>query len=236
MALIYWIHLRENENYLTDGYIGITERELNDRMEEHRVIEHSSDIFQDMIDYHGWDNLIKEVIYVNDICECRSFEYYLRPKTNIGWNTAAGGGMPPSRKGKSHTIESKTNMSLCRKGKKFTDTVKLNMSISRKNNPLSNESRNKLSNLFKGVERTIETKNKISASKKGKKASIETKTLMSKSRIMYPKNYYLEIPFIKSNIEISKNYNLSNGTIKSIKSNFKKGVYNWIFEEAGITL
>lgn len=125
MALIYWVHLREDEDYLSDGYIGITDRKLNERMNEHKIEEHH-DFFQDIIDYHGWDNLIKEVIYENNICECRSFEYYLRPNRNIGWNSAAGGGLPPNHKGKKRSEEFCKKLSNNKKGNKYKLGLKHN--------------------------------------------------------------------------------------------------------------
>lgn len=115
MAVIYWIHKDKNEDYLKDGYIGISVN-LTNRLKMHKS-KPCNIHFKNAINKYGWDNLIKEIIFEGTEEEVKVFEEYLRPTEQIGWNLVCGGGMPPSHKGLKRSEETKLKLSIAGKGK-----------------------------------------------------------------------------------------------------------------------
>lgn len=92
-SVVYWIHLAEHTNILTEGYIGITNN-LNARLRNHKSKKCNQHLANAITKY-GWDNLVKEVILIAEESYCLMIESKLRAKDNIGWNIIAGGGKPP---------------------------------------------------------------------------------------------------------------------------------------------
>lgn len=97
-ACVYWLHLPEHSNMFSEGYIGVS-IDPSSRFRQH--------IYSSK---NGWhENLhLKRVFekYNYSICQtiilegsekyCYEIEQKMRPKRQIGWNIAEGGGMPPT--------------------------------------------------------------------------------------------------------------------------------------------
>lgn len=97
MYKIYWIKYPEHTNPLTEGYIGLTSQNVEDRFAEHKHNRKNKLLSNrcrkenvTIVCLH--DNLSKE--------EARLLEQSYRPELNIGWNINVGGDLPPTRKNK----------------------------------------------------------------------------------------------------------------------------------------
>lgn len=158
MALIYWIHRKENEDYLTEGYIGITDRTLEERLLDHKR-EAPNKHFQNAINKYGWDNLIKEVIFEGSEEDCLLFENYLRAEECVGWNVAIGGGKPPGMYGKQHKNETKIKQSESHKGVLKSEEQKLKSTLTKLN--MSKDVFEQLILCIKNNERNIDIVNRF---------------------------------------------------------------------------
>lgn len=89
---IYWIHLAEHDMF-SGGYIGIS-KDVESRWKAHSNTTENPHLKAALNKYK--DSVIWEVI-ADDLTEdeAKAYEKLLRPVPNIGWNIAAGGGMPP---------------------------------------------------------------------------------------------------------------------------------------------
>ena len=139
---LYWIHLPEHTDPLSEGYVGITSRTVKKRFQEHKVKRDLPD-----------DCLI-DTLCVGDKSQILQLENKHRPEPNIGWNVRSGG-----HHGARHSDETKERWSDIRKGrpshrkgKTLSEEHKLNISKSAKNQPshrkgktLSEEHRRKMS-------------------------------------------------------------------------------------------
>lgn len=92
-SVVYWIHLAEHTNILTEGYIGVTNN-IKSRFRSHEK-RTGNKHFKRAIKKYGWDNLVKEIVLISDKAYCLLIEAKLRSKANTGWNVAIGGGNPP---------------------------------------------------------------------------------------------------------------------------------------------
>ena len=87
---VYWIHHSGHTDMMNQGYIGITHN-FEHRMNTHKNSKSKSRI-NSAIKSHGWDNLIKDIIYRGTRIECELYEYLLRSQPHTGWNITVGGG------------------------------------------------------------------------------------------------------------------------------------------------
>ena len=75
------------------GYIGVSN---NTRLRWNGHKSKAGNLhLQRAITKYGWENLEKDVVLVADEAYCLDVETKLRSRAGIGWNIAAGGGMPP---------------------------------------------------------------------------------------------------------------------------------------------
>ena len=95
-SIVYWIHLPEHTDILSEGYIGVTNN-LKRRISEHRsnTNEHLNNAFK------KYTNIVCDIVVKSDDYYCLYVEEKLRPIDKIGWNVIKGGGKPPSAKGRS---------------------------------------------------------------------------------------------------------------------------------------
>ena len=84
---LYWWRDHNHTDPWTEGYIGIT-KNLDQRKVGHR---HTMDWFREDLEFEILKEGLTEV-------EARDIEREYRPRINIGWNKAVGGGMPPNTK------------------------------------------------------------------------------------------------------------------------------------------
>jgi hypothetical protein len=95
-AGLYWIHLLEHDDPMTQGYIGVSKYPAG-RMSTH--IRHASENKHhninliEAIKTNGKTNLICEVLLWGSEVYCYELEHKYRPVKNIGWNVAEGGRM-----------------------------------------------------------------------------------------------------------------------------------------------
>lgn len=132
----------------SQGYIGISDR-VNRRFWEHKEKTQNAH-FKHAINKYGWDNLVKKVVLLANKEYCLNIEKQLRPSEKIGWNCIAGGGLPPSFKGKKRSAEFVAKAKL----RKDSDETRLKKSLAAMGNKR---------NLGKVL--SDETKAKIKASK-----------------------------------------------------------------------
>lgn len=163
MAFVYWIHLKEHTDILTEGYVGITSRTVEIRASQHRLAGRSNRA------NFGIAKVFKEygdLLIFDTLCEC-SIEYAgelenkLRPVECIGWNLAAGGNTV------SMTTEGRKRISVASKGKPKPQHVLDAMNNARLAKPVSDESRRKWSAWATGRVNSPETRLKISQNRKG---------------------------------------------------------------------
>jgi predicted GIY-YIG superfamily endonuclease len=89
---VYWIHLPEQTDVTTQGYVGIT-HDFEQRMFAHKSCAKTGkkQTLYKAIRKYGWDNLIKEIILIGDEQYCLEIEKKLRPVEHMAWNIAMGG-------------------------------------------------------------------------------------------------------------------------------------------------
>ena len=113
MYSVYHIGISPN---LDSGYIGISNNpEL--RFSQHQWYRKKSNLhLQNALKKYGKD-VFKRVLIKNIEKEAAELiEEMLRPKPNIGWNIAKGGGVPPSPKGKQRSATYRENISKAKIG------------------------------------------------------------------------------------------------------------------------
>lgn len=198
MHSVYWIRNASHTDIFSQGYVGVSNNVVK-RWNSHKN-KPTNYHFSNAVKMYGWDNLVKEVVLLADEDYCLDIETKLRPNDKIGWNVVAGGGLPPSSKGKvlgAMSDETKRKISLAKTGGKGTRNGAVNSSEMRekiskallgkvawnKGRKMTAEELDKLrANGFgvkkgvalrKGAKHTEETKAKMSLSKTGKKQSKE---------------------------------------------------------------
>jgi len=92
---LYWIHYPHQTDPNSEGYIGITSDFAN-RMATHSKYAKYKHIYN-RIQSGAVSEILRENLTKE---EAELLEAKVRPTENIGWNLAAGGNIPPSRKGK----------------------------------------------------------------------------------------------------------------------------------------
>lgn len=89
---LYWIHLPEHCDVMSQGYVGIT-HDFEQRMFAHKSCAKTGEeaTLYRAIRKHGWDCLIKEILVIADEAYCKDLEKKFRPTARIAWNIAVGG-------------------------------------------------------------------------------------------------------------------------------------------------
>ena len=107
---VYWIHRPEHTDMFNQGYIGVS-KDTRHRWNGHKSKAGNLHL-QRAITKYGWENLEKDVVIVADEAYCLDVETKLRSRAGIGWNIVAGGGMPPSSRGKKFIKSAETRARL----------------------------------------------------------------------------------------------------------------------------
>ncbi len=206
MNYIYWAHLPEHTDKNTQGYIGVTCRDLSVRMKRHfdDTKANSQYTFHRAIRKYK-EKIIWEIIaeYENEK-EAYTFENFLRPKENIGWNNAIGGSKPPVQK----------------KGKKQKSTMKKLLPEQVEYILNSKESSNSLGKKFNVAKSSIYRLRK-------KNGIVISDSLIDKN--IYIFNHLDYGQEICTQLEFKKKYNLDSDKVSAIikgKRNTHKG---WSF-------
>lgn len=99
-AVIYWLHLKDDTDVFTQGYVGVTTRLIDVRFKEHcsRFINSYNPYNPLHLAFaqHGIENIVKTRLCVCDIKKAYELETILRPFEYMGWNTAQGGKLSQS--------------------------------------------------------------------------------------------------------------------------------------------
>lgn len=95
MHYLYWIHRKEHDDPLSQGYIGISNNP------ERRLKEHSSSKFTKVGKIINNSRCVELTVIKESttLSEILNLELSYRPEPEIGWNQAQGGGLPPSNLG-----------------------------------------------------------------------------------------------------------------------------------------
>lgn len=146
MASVYWAHLPEHTDMLTQGYIGFTAISVKARRRTHLQESLTEScghypFYRALKKYRR--KIIFELILVGDDDYCLLMEQRLRPTRQIGWNISAGGGAP--NLGNVHTLETRKKMSIAAKGRPKTDQWKNKMSQINEGRIASPEAKMKMS-------------------------------------------------------------------------------------------
>lgn len=109
-ASIYWIHLAEHTDPLTEGYLGVSkcvEERLNGHLKDIQAGKHKNPHLVHAVEKYGWETLVKDILLNGEEAYCYEIEETMRPKKAIGWNIAPGGHRGPGwTKGKKKSKES----------------------------------------------------------------------------------------------------------------------------------
>lgn len=89
---LYWIHLPEHCDVMSQGYVGIT-HDFEQRMFAHKSCAKTGKdaTLYKAIRKYGWDYLIKEILVISGESYCKDLEKKFRPTARIAWNIAIGG-------------------------------------------------------------------------------------------------------------------------------------------------
>lgn len=111
-ASVYWIRLQEHVDPTNEGYIGVSIN-LEHQLKRHRRLaqsgKHKNIYLKDAVLKHGWDNLVKEVLFTGDEISCYSKEAEIRPNKNIGWNMSPGVYKTSTKDNKKETRKNENN-------------------------------------------------------------------------------------------------------------------------------
>jgi hypothetical protein len=121
MHSVYWIRNASHTDIFSQGYVGVSSNVVK-RWNSHKNSP-TNYHFSNAINMYGWDNLVKEVVLLANKDYCLNVETKLRPNDKIGWNVVAGGGLPPSSKGKvlgAMSDDTKRKISIAKTGCKGT--------------------------------------------------------------------------------------------------------------------
>jgi hypothetical protein len=79
MAVLYWLHLPDEADVFTQGYVGVA-TDITKRLRSHKHRFKSI-----------WDRVVVKQLVVSTPAYCFDLEEKLRPSRNIGWNKSTGG-------------------------------------------------------------------------------------------------------------------------------------------------
>lgn len=205
IAFVYWIHLPEHTDMLTQGYIGVTKNAVSIRFGQHAsAAKCGSDlILHKAMRKHA--SVTTVVVFEGDEDCCYEFEQKVRPSRHIGWNIVEGGGKSPLSGvygndhpcfGRACSDETKEKISLANSGDKNgmakmvgelnhffgkTHTGVTKAILSAK--PVSAETRAKQSLAKIGTKRSAESVKKTADANRGRKHTPEQRALISSRQI-----------------------------------------------------
>lgn len=99
IAVVYWLHLKDDTDVFTQGYVGVTTRLIEVRFKEHcSRYNNSYNSYNPLhlaFDKYGIENIVKTRLCVCDARKAYELEQMLRPFEYMGWNTVQGGKLSP---------------------------------------------------------------------------------------------------------------------------------------------
>lgn len=104
VAAVYWLHLKNDTDVFTQGYVGVTTRLIDIRFKEHcKKFNSSYNPYNPLhlaFAQYGIDAIVRTRLCVCDESQAYYIEKLFRPFEYMGWNTAEGGKLPNSIKDK----------------------------------------------------------------------------------------------------------------------------------------
>jgi len=181
-SYVYWIHLPEHTDIMTEGYIGVSIHPSR------RLMEHKCNKFNPHLKnaFNKYENITHTILLEGYEDYCYELEAKLRPHENVGWNITRGGTKPPNTRGSKHSEETKQKIREARKYQIVTEEHRKIMSLAHKGQNCSEETRKKMSESHKGLNiwskgkpLSEETRKRMSLAHKGKSLSEEHKRNLS---------------------------------------------------------
>lgn len=199
---VYWIHLEHHKDIATEGYIGITVKDIKIRFLEHKSASKKSDnIIHRAFRKYGDQLLIKEIV-IGSLDYCKYIEFKLRSSMYIGWNSAIGG-----LSGTPHSEETKQRMSEIQKKAKGTQ-----------------EARDKMSRIMKGKLPSNNTRTAQIEYMKNRmpwEHHMAIKSLWLLADDIY--NYLTSLPCTVSDRTLAKKYDVSRSQVRAIQNKIYQG-------------
>jgi hypothetical protein len=100
VAAVYWLHLKNDTDVFTQGYVGVTTRLIDIRFREHcNKFKSSYNPYNPLhlaFAQYGIDAIIRTRLCVCNIKQAYELERILRPFEYMGWNTVEGGKLSKS--------------------------------------------------------------------------------------------------------------------------------------------
>jgi hypothetical protein len=102
VAVVYWLHLKDDTDVFTQGYVGVTTRLIDVRFREHcSKFKSSYNPYNPLhlaFAQHGIDAIVRTRLCVCNVKQAYEIERLFRPFEYMGWNTVEGGKMSPQVK------------------------------------------------------------------------------------------------------------------------------------------
>lgn len=200
MAFVYWIHLPEHKDLMSEGYIGFTNKTVEERYKGHLKEARSSrsvglnyPIYNALRKYKG--EVIVTTLLEGSKDYCLMIEEKLRPNPKIGWNLTRGGNVG-------------------KLGKEFSDETRAKISEAGRRRIISEETRVKLRFNASQHKHSDETKLRISKSKLGKHRTSISRLKQSKTLKDQPWRNSHANPKIWIIADVMSNFLLLNPEIK----------------------
>lgn len=98
---VYWIHLPDQTDINSQGYVGVSnnpKRRLSEHFNSSKERNDKNPFFGRALKRHSHE-ITQTIIFQGTEDACYNLEEELRPRKNIGWNANKGGTKPPSKKG-----------------------------------------------------------------------------------------------------------------------------------------
>lgn len=100
VAAVYWLHLKNDTDVFTQGYVGVTTRLIDIRFREHcNKFKSSYNPYNPLhlaFAQYGIDAIVRTRLCVCDVKQAYELERILRPFEYMGWNTVEGGKLSKS--------------------------------------------------------------------------------------------------------------------------------------------
>lgn len=228
MAYVYWIHLPEHTDILTEGYIGYTSRTVDERWKGHlKECKRSRNV-----NYPVYRAIAKygAAILVTTLLEgseeyCLDVENKLRPSRKIGWNLQEGGNK--GTKGVDVTPETRAKISAAGKGRVFSEEHRRKLSEVQTGRVMSEDTKAKMSEQRSGIPRSEHTKVKHSQTLQQNpwRNSKAIKEIWVAAQDFYSK--FAEDTSV-SLIKFSRSLSVGECRLKKMLSKFKEG---WVPEQ-----